>query len=131
LECGDRGLALNGTMFVLRALCRWFPALRFLFVGVGYVMLLIGGVIWFICFPLTAYTLYFARVFPFRYFGVPFYANTEMFLPSDMEPLLAPICLGFTLSGLLTIYFNVRNLRRLRRGEETKSRFAATDDLIR
>ncbi len=105
-------------MFVFRALCRWFPRLRFLFVGLGYILLLMGGVFWFICFPLTAYTLYFYRLFPFRYFGVPFSANTEMFLPTDMEPLLAPICAGFTLYGLISIYFNVRALRRLRRGEK-------------
>jgi hypothetical protein len=114
-------------MFVLRALCSWFPALRGLWLGIGYILLLIGGVFWFICFPLTAWTLYFYKEFPFRVFGVPFYANTEMFLPTDMEPLLAPICGGFALYGLVTIYTNVRQLRQLRRNEKPKSRFADAD----
>ena len=106
-------------MLILRSLCRWFPALRFLFVGIGYILLTIGGVVWFVCFPLTAYTLYVARQFPLTYFGIPFSPPfpLEFFLPPDMLPLLAPVCVGFTLFGLFTIYFNVRNLRRLRLGQ--------------
>ena len=104
-------------MLILRWLCRWFPKLRFLFVGIGYIMLLIGGVIWFILFPLTVFTLKTAKVFPLTYFGIPFTVETDMFLPPDMLPLLGGICVGFTLFGLFTIYFNVRSLRRLRLGQ--------------
>ena len=106
-------------MLILRTLCRWLPRLRFLFIGIGYVMLLIGGLVWFICFPLAAYTLHYFHQFPFDYFGIPFSLPfpLEFFLPQDMQPLLAPICGGFALYGLFVIYFNVRNLRRLRRGE--------------
>ena len=104
-------------MLILRTLCRWFPGLRFLFVGIGYVMLVIGGVVWFILFPLTVFTLKTAKVFPLTYFGIPFAVQTDMFLPPDMLPLLGGICVGFTLFGLFTIYFNVRSLRRLRLGQ--------------
>jgi hypothetical protein len=106
-------------MLILRWLSRCFPSLRWFFAGIGYVLLLIGGVFWFICFPLTAYTLFVAREFPLTYFDIPFYPGfpVDFFLPPEMEPLLAPICLGFTLLGLFTLYFNVRNLRKLRRGK--------------
>jgi hypothetical protein len=104
-------------MLILRTLCRWFPKLRFLFVGIGYIMLLIGGAVWFILFPLTVFTLHFAKVFPMTYFGIPFAVETDMFLPPDMLPLLGGLCVGFTFFGLFTIYFNVRNLRRLRLGQ--------------
>jgi hypothetical protein len=75
--------------------------------------------VWFVCFPLTAYTLDVSREFPLEYFGIPFSLPfpLEFFLPADMLPLLAPICGAFTLYGLFVIYFNVGNLRRLRRGE--------------
>jgi hypothetical protein len=103
-------------MLILRWLCRWFPALRLLFVGIGYLLLTIGGVVWCVCFPLTAYTLHVARQFPLPYFGIscspPF--PLDFFLPPDMQSLLVPVCGAFTLFGLFAIYFNVRNLRRLR-----------------
>ena len=104
-------------MPILRTLCRWFPGLRWVFVGIGYIMLLIGGMIWFILFPLTVFTLKTAKVFPLTYFGIPFAVQTELFLPPDMLPLLGGICFAFTIYGLFPIYFNVRNLRRLRLGE--------------
>ncbi|HEV3272653.1 MAG TPA: hypothetical protein VGZ93_10780 [Candidatus Methylacidiphilales bacterium] len=106
-------------MLVLGWLCRWFPSLRWFFIGIGYVMLIIGGVVWFVCFPMTAYTLYVARQFPLTYFGIPFSPPfpLDFFLPPDMLPLLVPVCLAFTLFGLFTIYFNVRNLRRLKLGQ--------------
>ncbi len=86
--------------------------------GIGYVLLVFGGVVWFICFPLTAFTLRSSHEFPLTYFGIPFSLPfpLEFFLPPDMLMLLVPICLAFTLFGLFTIYFNVRNLRRLRLG---------------
>jgi hypothetical protein len=86
---------------------------------VGYILMLIGGLCWFICFPLTAYTLYVAQQFPLPYFGihVPMTPALDFFLPPDMQPLLGPVCLAFTLFGMFSIYFNVRKLRRLRRGE--------------
>jgi hypothetical protein len=82
----------------------------------GYVGLLIGGVVWFVCFPLTAYTLYVADEFPLDYFGVHVYIGfpVDFFLPHDLWKAVAGICVGFTLYGLMTIYFNVRKLRRLR-----------------
>jgi hypothetical protein len=85
-------------------------------------MLIIGGEVWFVCFPLSAYTLYVARELPFDYFGVPFPLPFpwEAFLPADMVPSLIPICLGFTLYGLFLIYFNVRRLRKLRLGEPVR-----------
>src|SRR5277367_5110928 len=98
-------------MLILRTLCRWFPKLRFLFVGIGYILLIIGGVIWFVLFPLTVFTLKTAKVFPLTYFGIPFAVQTDMFLPPEMLPLLGGFCVGFMLLGLFTIYFNVRNLR--------------------
>jgi len=106
-------------MLILRALCRWFPGLRFLFVGIGYVMLLIGGVVWFICFPLTTYTLYVAEQFPLDYFGIPVYLGfpLDFFLPREMWRAVGGVCAAFTLYGMFVIYFNVRNLRRLRLGE--------------
>jgi hypothetical protein len=106
-------------MLILRTLCRWLPSLRWFFVGIGYVMLTLGGVVWFVCFPLTAYTLWVARQFPLPYFGIPFSLPfpLEFFLPPDMLPLLVPVCAAFTLYGLFVIYFNVRKLRRLRLGE--------------
>jgi hypothetical protein len=106
-------------MLILRALCRWFPGLRFLFVGIGYIMLVIGGVVWFICFPLTVYTLYVSGQFPLDYFGISVYLGfpLDFFLPRDMWRAVGGICAAFTLYGLFVIYFNVRNLRRLRLGE--------------
>ena len=94
-----------------------FRALRLLF---GYTMLVIGGVSWFICFPLTAYTLYATRQFPFDYFGIPFSLPfpLEFFLPKAIQPAVGGVCLAFTLYGLFVIYFDVRKLRRLRRGEK-------------
>jgi hypothetical protein len=105
---------------MISLLCRWFPALRVFWLAIGYVLLVIGGGVWFACFPLTAYSLYTAREFPFDYFGVPFQSGfpLEAFLPNDMVPLLIPVCLAFTLYGLFLIFFNVRNLRKLRRGEK-------------
>ena len=92
-------------------------ALRLIF---GYIGLIIGGVVWFICFPMTAYTLYVADEFPFDYFGAHVYIGfpVDFWLPHDLWKAVAGICAGFTLYGLLTIYFNVRKLRRLRRGEK-------------
>ncbi len=94
-----------------------FRAIRLV---VGYILMLIGGVVWFVCFPLTAYTLYVARQFPLTYFGIPTPPDEalDFWLPPDMQPLLGPVCLGFTLLGLFTLYFNVRKLRRLRLGEK-------------
>ncbi len=58
-------------------------ALRLVF---GYIGLIIGGVVWFICFPLTAYTLYVADEFPLDYFGMHVYIGfpVEFFLPKEM-----------------------------------------------
>lgn len=105
---------------MLGLLCRWFPSLRSLWVGIGYVLMMIGGVVWFVCFPLTAYTLYVARQFPFDYFGdsFPLPFPLEFFLPKDLQPALVPVCLGFTLYGLFLFYFETRKLRKLRLGEK-------------
>ena len=86
----------------------------------GYIGLLIGGVVWFVCFPLTAYTLYVADEFPLDYFGMPLYIGfpLDFWLPKDLWKAVAGICAAFTLYGLFVIYFNVRKLRRLRRGEK-------------
>ena len=94
--------------------------LRAIRVTIGYIGLLIGGVVWFICFPLTVYTLRVAQQFPLDYFGISVYLGfpLDFFLPRDMWPAVGGICIGFTLYGLLLIYFNVRKLRRLRRGEK-------------
>ena len=94
-----------------------FRALRLI---VGYVGLLIGGVVWFICFPLSVYTLYQTGEFPLDYFGIHEYLGfpLDFFLPHDMWKAVAGLCAAFTLYGLVTIYFNVRKLRRLRRGEK-------------
>ena len=82
-------------------------------------MLIVGGEVWFVCFPLTAYTLYVAREFPLAYFGV-FEASDPGFnywMPENMRGPVAGLCVGFTCLGMSTIYFNVAKLRRLRRGE--------------
>lgn len=107
-------------MTILRWLCRMLPVLKPLFLSAAYGLLVIGGVFWFICFPMTAYTLYVANQFPLDYFGVSVYLGFPLgfFLPPDMWKLLAPICAGFTLYGLVSIYFSVRDLRKLRRGEK-------------
>ncbi len=91
-------------------------ALRLIF---GYAGLLVGGVLWFICFPLTAYTLYVAGQFPFDYFDVHVYLGfpLDFWLPEDMWKAVGGICAAFTLYGLFVIYFNVRKLRRIRRRE--------------
>ncbi len=104
-------------MLILRTLSRWFPGLRPLFAGIGYLLLLIGGVVWFVCFPLTAYTLYTAHEFPLDYFGISVWLGfpLDFFLPRELWPALVPGCLAFTLFGLVTIYRYFRNLRRLRR----------------
>jgi hypothetical protein len=116
-------------MFVLRALCRWFPALRPFWVGIGYVLLLMAGGVWFLCFPLTAYTLYVSNEFPLAYFG-DFSASDPGFnfwIPDDMRRPLGGVCIAFTIYGLFVFYFNVRKLRQLRRNEQPKSRFADAD----
>ena len=65
-----------------------FRALR---VIIGYVLLLIGGVVWFICFPMSAYTLYVSGEFPLDYFGVHVYLGfpLDFFLPPNLwkEPI--------------------------------------------
>jgi hypothetical protein len=101
---------------LLRWLCRTFPALRIVWLGAGYVLMMTGGLVWFICFPLTAYTLQTARVFPLEYFGIDFSLPfpLEFFLPRELQVRLVPVCLAFTLWGLIVIYFNVRQLRQLR-----------------
>lgn len=83
-------------------------------------MLFIGVFVWFICFPLTTYTLYVAGEFPLDYFGISVYLGfpLEFFLPRDMWRAVGGICGAFTLYGLFVIYFNVRKLRRMRRGED-------------
>jgi hypothetical protein len=85
---------------------------------IGYILLVIGGVVWFICFPLAAYTLYVSGEFPFDYFGIHVYIGfpLDFFLPHDLWKAVAGICAAFTLYGLFVIYFNVRKLRKLRRG---------------
>ncbi|MEI9997869.1 MAG: hypothetical protein WDO13_01185 [Verrucomicrobiota bacterium] len=71
-------------MLILRTLSRWFPGLRPLFAGIGYLLLLIGGVVWFVCFPLTAYTLYTAHEFPLDYFGISVWLGfPARFLPAE------------------------------------------------
>lgn len=107
-------------MHLLRALCRWFPSLRIVWLVIGYMMLIFAGVIWFTCFPLTAYTLYKTNEFPLAYFGV-FTASDPGFnywMPQDMREPVGGLCIGFALYGLFVLYFNVRNLRRLRRGKD-------------
>jgi hypothetical protein len=96
-------------------------AIRLVF---GYAGLLVGGVVWFICFPLSAYTLYAAGVFPLDYFGVSVYLGfpLDFFLPREMWRAVGGICAAFTLYGLFVIYFNVRKLRRLRRNEDSRGR---------
>ncbi len=76
--------------------------------------------VWFICFPLSVYTLSDSGQFPLDYFGVHVYLGfpLDFFLPKDMWRAVAGICAAFTLYGLVTIYFNVRKLRRLRRREK-------------
>ena len=110
MKCNGDGAPLQSGMF------------RVIRVTVGYIGLVIGGVVWFICFPLTVYTLHFYKEFPFEYFGVEFQLPfpLEAFLPKDLWPALAGVCGAFTLYGLFVIYFNVRKLRRLRRGEQGK-----------
>ena len=106
-------------MLILRKLCRWFPSLRWFFVGIGYLMLFIGGEVWFFCFPLTAYTLHVAHEFPLAYFGV-FEASDPGFnywISESMRGPIGGLCAAFAFAGMFAIYFNVRNLRRLRRGE--------------
>jgi hypothetical protein len=94
-----------------------FLALRLV---IGYILLLLGGVVWFICFPLAAYTLYNTGEFPLDYFGIHVYIGfpLDFFLPRDMWKAVGWICDAFTLYGLFVIYFNVRKLRRLRLGEK-------------
>ena len=116
-------------MFLLRALDRWFPSLRMVWAGIGYVMLILGGLVWFLCFPLTVYTLYVSNEFPLAYFGDTSLSDpgVNYWLPDDMRKPLGGVCVGFALYGLFVIYFNVRALRQLRRGEKPKSRFADAD----
>ncbi len=116
-------------MFLLRLLCRWFPSLRGLWVGIGYLLLVIAFLVWFLCFPLTAYTLYMANEFPLAYFKV-FTASdpgVNYWLPEDMRRPLGGVCVAFTIYGLFVFYFNVKKLGQLRRGEKPKSRFADED----
>ncbi len=104
---------------MLRWLSRKIPSLKWLFISIGYLMLFVGGLVWFLCFPLTAYTLYVSNEFPLAYFGV--FASgdpaVDYWLPSDMRRPVGGLCAAFTLYGLFTIYFNVRKLRKWRRGE--------------
>lgn len=90
-----------------------FRAIRLVF---GYTGVVIGGVVWFICFPLTSYTMWATRQWPFEYFGVQFQLPfpLEFFLPKDIQPAVGGVCLAFTFYGLFVIYFNVRKLRRIR-----------------
>jgi hypothetical protein len=95
-----------------------FRAIRVLF---GYIGLIIGGVVWFICGPLTAYTLYVVKQFPFEYFGIDsseLPSSFEFFVPRDIQPAIGGICLAFTLYGLVIIYLNVRKLRILRGADQ-------------
>jgi hypothetical protein len=114
---------------MLRALCCNFPSLKWLFVAIGYLMLFVGGEVWFLCFPLTAYTLYATNEFPLAYFGVLTTGDVavDFWLPSDMRKPVGGICVAFTLYGLVTLYINVRKMRDLRRGVQPKSRFADAD----
>jgi hypothetical protein len=104
---------------ILRWLCHTFPSLRFLWVGTWYGMLVVGGVVWFVCFPLTAYTLYVANEFPLAYFGVLTAGEpaVDFWLPEDLRRPVGGVCVAFAIYGLFVIYFNVRRLRKLRRGE--------------
>ncbi len=104
---------------MLTWLCRTFPSLLGLWLAVGYALLLVGGLIWFVCFPLTAYTLFAGHEFPLAYFGVPIPEDVALayYLPAEMRGPLAGVCAAFTLYGLFPIYFNVRKLRRLRLGQ--------------
>lgn len=93
--------------------------MRGFFVGIGYMMLIIGGEVWFVCCPLTAYTLYEKREFPLAYFGVSDYNDPgfDYWMPDSMRAPLGGLAAAFALYGLFTIYFNVRRLRKLRLGE--------------
>ena len=81
-------------MFILRLLCQWFPALRGLWAGIGYLMLILAGLVWFICFPLTVYTLYMSNEFPLAYFNVSQASDPGInyWLPDDMRRPLG-VCL--------------------------------------
>ena len=59
-------------------------------------MLILGAEVWFICFPLTAYTLYVAREFPLAYFGV-FEASDPGFnywIPDSMRGPIGGLCVA-------------------------------------
>ena len=114
---------------ILRALCRWFPSLRVVWLTIGYAMLLVAGFIWFVCFPLTAYTIYVSDEFPLAYFGVLTASDPgfNYWMPEEMRKPVGGLCVAFALYGLFVIFSNVRNLRRLRLGEKPKSRFADED----
>ena len=47
----DEKICTKQEELMLGWLSRCFPNLRFFFAGIGYVLLVIGGVVWFICFP--------------------------------------------------------------------------------
>jgi glycerol-3-phosphate acyltransferase PlsY len=116
-------------MFLLRLLCRWFPSLRIVWVAMGWMLLLMAALVWFVCFPLTAYTLYVSNEFPLAYFGL-FNASDPGFnywIPDDMRKPLGGVCVAFSLYGMFVFYFNTRNLLRLQRGEKPKSRWADED----
>jgi hypothetical protein len=91
-----------------------FRAIRVVF---GYIGLIMGGIVWFVCGPLAAYTLWATKQFPFDYFGLDsssLPSSLEFFLPKEIQPAVGGICLAFTLYGLVIIYLNVRKLRILR-----------------
>src|ERR1700682_5123616 len=96
----------------IRWLCERFPANRKQFIWLGYILLLLGGLFWFICFPLLAFTLFFYDKFPADLIG-----GVDPNRPSLPKHGMMIVSAAMTVVGLVILYFSIRDLKRLSVGK--------------
>jgi hypothetical protein len=94
----------------LRWLCQSFPAYRTVFIGVWYALFLPMAAAWGVCFPGAAIFLYFFDAHPLS-------TKLSQFGPLGItKGIFLAFSLAITVAGLVAIYFNVREIRKLRLG---------------
>jgi hypothetical protein len=98
------------SMWLVKRLCERFPSCRNVFIGLGYFALIFLGAVWFLNFPLAAYTLYVSHRYPLDYLGIGGPSKD-----SPPEAIFFPVALIFTALGIGMIYFAANALRSLRR----------------
>jgi lysylphosphatidylglycerol synthetase-like protein (DUF2156 family) len=93
-------------MKITRVLCNRFPAQRIYILGFAYLNVLVLGTFWLACFVIPAIA--------FLFLDPSHYLLAARGMPPLSPRATMMVCWFFTIVGLISIYFTVRDLRTLR-----------------